>query len=88
MADSYAVDQSLSNQDQVYIFQNRQFTWINDSNSGSYQNQVVFDLAGVSNSGKYLNAPESFIVIPLVMTLAATTGNLKNNTLENAFAVN
>ena len=86
MADSYAVQQSLAEQDQDYIFQNRQFTWINDSNSGSYQNQVVFDLASVSNSGKYLNAPEPFIVIPLVMTLAATTGNLKNNTLENAFA--
>ena len=76
----------MASQDQEYIFQNRQFTWINDSNSGSYQNQVVFDLAGISNSGKYLNAPESFIVVPLVMTLAATAGNLKNSSLENAFA--
>ena len=85
-ADSYAVQQSLADQDQEYVFQNRQYTWINDSNSGSYQNQIVIDGGGVSNSMRYLNAQESFIVVPLVMTLTSTTGNLKNSTLENAFA--
>ena len=85
-ADSYAVQQSLTDQDQEYVFQNRQFTYINDSNGGNFQNQIVIEAAGLSNSGRYLNAQESFIVIPLVMTLAATTGNLKNSTLENAFA--
>ena len=85
-ADSYAVQQSLADQDQEYVFQNRQFTWINDSNNGNFSNQIVLDLAGISNAGRYLNAQESFIVVPLVMTLTSTTGNLKNSTLENAFA--
>jgi hypothetical protein len=43
-------------------------------------------LAGISNSGKYLDALQSFIVVPLVMTLVSTEGNINNASLENAFS--
>ena len=86
MSDHYAVEQSLQDQDQDYIFQNRQFTYINDSNSGSYQNQIVIDAGSIANSSKYFNAQESFITVPLVMTLVATAGKLGVTTNENAFA--
>jgi hypothetical protein len=86
MADSFALQSSLEPQSQEHLMQNRQFTYIADSNSSSYNQQVVFDLAGISNSGKYLDCGESFITIPLVLTMTATTGNLKNVSGENAFA--
>ena len=85
-ADSYSLDQSLAPDDEDFIAQNRQFTWINDSNSSAYQSQVVWDLAGISNSGKYLDCKQSYLVVPLVMTLASTAGQINNATLENAYA--
>ena len=87
MADSFALQSSLEPQAQEHLMQNRQFTYIADSNSSSYNQQVVFDLAGISNSGKYLDCGENFITIPLVLTMTATgTGNLKNVSGENSFA--
>jgi hypothetical protein len=66
--------------------QNRQFTYIADSNSSSYNQQIVFDSAGISDSNKYLDFGESFITVPLVLTMTSTTGNIKNVSGENAFA--
>ena len=87
MADAYSVSQSLSDQDSDMISQSRNFVWINDSNAGSYQSQIVFDLASISNSGRWFDAKQSYITIPLVLTLAAVVGNLNNASLENNFAL-
>jgi hypothetical protein len=86
MADEYALHQSMMSQYDDFIAQSLQYTYITDSNSSSYNQQVIFDLAGISNSGKYLDALQSFIVVPLVMTLTSTEGNINNASLENAFA--
>jgi hypothetical protein len=85
MADSFALEQSLENQDNDFLMQQLQYTYITDSNSSSYNQQISFDCAGISNSGKYLDATQSFITIPLVMTLASTTGAISDS-VENAFA--
>ncbi len=86
MADSFALQSSLEQQAQEHLMQNRQFVYIADSNSSSYNQSLLFDCAGLSNSGKYLDCGQSFITIPLVLTMTATTGNLKNVSGENAFA--
>ena len=51
--------------------QNRQCTWIPDSNGGSCAagSLIVIDGSPLANSGKYFSAANSFIQIPLVMTL-------------------
>ena len=88
MADEFEVSQSLSEQGDDFLMQNRTFAWIPDSNGGSYSGggQVVLNCEGIANSGKYLSCNNSYIQIPLVMTLAATTGNFDNITGENNFA--
>jgi hypothetical protein len=85
MADTYALEQSLADQDNDFLMQNLQYTYITDSNSSSYQQSVALELSGKENSGKYFDATHSFITIPLVMILAATDGVLSDS-LENAFA--
>jgi hypothetical protein len=86
MADSFALHSSLEPQAQEHLMQNRQFVYIADSNSSSFGQQIVWDLAGISNSGLYLDCAQSFLTIPLVMTMTSTTWNLKNVSGENAFA--
>ena len=68
--------------------QNRQFAWIADSNNGSYLGgQVVLDCSGIANSGKFLSCSQSYIQVPLVMTLNTTGASQMNNiTGENNFA--
>jgi hypothetical protein len=72
MADTYAVNSSLEDQSHDYLFANRQFLYIPDSNSGSYSTQIVLEGSSISNSSRYFYAPESFITIPPVMTVVAT----------------
>ena len=86
MADEYSLNQSLASNDDDFIMQNRQFSWVPDSNAGSYQNQVCYELSSLANNSRYFDAKNSYLVVPLVMTLASTSGNIKNSTLENAFA--
>lgn len=89
MADSFTLGQSLQEHDDDYLFQNRQYTYITDSNNSSYNQggQVIIELGGISNSGKYLDTNQSYISIPTVTTLYAIDGNFLNNTPENNFAV-
>jgi hypothetical protein len=86
MADEFAFHQSMMPQDKDFIAQSLQYTYITDSNSSSYSTQIQYELSGLSNSGKYLDAKQSFITIPLVMTLTSTAGNINNASLENAFS--
>jgi hypothetical protein len=85
MADTYALEQSLLDQDNDFLMQQLQYTYITDSNSSSYQQTISWDCAGISNSGKYFDATQSFLTIPLVMTLASTGGAITDS-VENAFA--
>jgi hypothetical protein len=89
MADSFTLGQSLQEQDDDYLFQNRQYTYITDSNNSSYNQggQVIIELGGISNSGRCLYTNQSYISIPTVTTLYAVDGNFLNNTPENYFAV-
>jgi hypothetical protein len=88
MADQFTLQNSLEEQSDDYLFQNRQYTYISDSNSGSYNQsgQVILELSGISNSGKYLDTNQSYISVPLVTTLYAAEGEFADSA-ENAFAV-
>ena len=88
MADEYDLQQSLQEQSDEFLTQNRTFAWVADSNNGSYAggSQIVIDASGIANSGRYLSCNNSYIQVPLVLTLNAITGNLNNVTGENNFA--
>ena len=61
MADSFTLQNSLQEQSDDYLFQNRQYTYITDTNNSSYNQggQVILELSGISNSGKYLDTNQS-----------------------------
>ena len=87
MADEYDIQQSLQDQSDDFLMQNRQYAWIADSNNGSYSGgQVVLDCSGIANSGKYLSCAQSYIQVPLVMTLNSLASQMNNVTGENNFA--
>jgi hypothetical protein len=68
--DEFAFYNSQNEQKTEFIFNNTQQVYVPDQNSGSYPNgQVVFDLASLSNSGKYLDFQQSYITVPLVMNV-------------------
>ena len=87
MADEYDIQQSLQDESDDFLMQNRQYAWIADSNNGSYSGgQVVLDCSGIANSGKYLSCSQSYIQVPLVMTLNSIASQMNNTTGENNFA--
>ena len=88
MADEYDIQQSLEAQGDEFLMQNRTFAYVNDSNNGSYNgsSQITIDCSGIANSGKYMSFQQSFLQIPLVMTLNSVLGQLNNVTGENNFA--
>jgi hypothetical protein len=79
--DEFAFYNSQQEQKTEFIFNNAQQVYVPDQNSGSYPNgQVVFDLASLSNSGKYIDFQNSYITVPLVMNvnLTASAGTPNN----------
>ena len=84
MADEYAFYSSQVQDKTEYLFSNVQHNFVTDSNGGNYPNsQVVFDLATLSNSGKFIDFNSSFITVPLVLNVALTTTS--GASVENAF---
>jgi len=86
MADTVTLQNSLQSQENIFDFQNKQFTYVPDQNNGSYNNgQIIFDLASFANSGKYVDWSQSLLVIPLVLNLNAVSGSFGNG-VDSAFA--
>ena len=89
MADEYVFNASQNQTGtDSFIYKDKQFVWIQDTNNGSYQSsQVVFDLTSFSNAGKTLSLAESFIVIPLGIDMTLPNNVTLKNSAENAYAV-
>jgi hypothetical protein len=86
MADEYDFASSLAPQGPDFQFDSRQFVYIPDQNNGSYPNsQVTFDLAGLSNSGKWISWKDSNLVIPLVLNVNCSAGAFATANAENNF---
>lgn len=62
-----AIDQDIENP-----VISRESLWISDSNSGSYNGQVVFDTNLLSHSSKWLNLNESYIQIPFTFSMKSS----------------
>jgi len=86
MADEYTFATSVAPQETDFEFSNRQYVWIPDNNNSSYPSgQVIYDLAGLSNSGKFVDYTQSFLTVPLVLNVNVSAG-AGTASVENAFA--
>ena len=76
MADEYSYATSVSPQETEFLFSEKQMVYIPDSNGNSYPNsQILFDLASISNSGKFVDWKNAVLTVPLVLNLSATGGS-------------
>lgn len=80
MTDSYTYSSSLESQENEFIMENRQYTYVGDTNAGAYVNgSIVFDLASLSNSGKLVDWSQSYLEIPLTLTITGNDSTLDQN---------
>jgi len=87
MADEYTFASSLAPQGTEFEFDTRQFVYIPDQNNSSYPSgQITMDLAGLSNSGKFVDWKQSFLTIPLILNVNCNSGAFATANVENAFA--
>jgi hypothetical protein len=73
MADSLVFAESVDTESSEPLFTDKQWLYVNDSNNGSYQGQIVVDTTALSNSGQYMGWNEAFLAIPLVLQMENTT---------------
>ena len=84
MADEYTFYESNNPVSETeFQFSSRQTIWIPDSNGGTYQNQIQFDLSNFSNSSKYIDWKSSVLTIPLCLSVQ---GVGMSAGIENSFA--
>lgn len=81
-SDNYQFSKSAAPQgvDLYTPFQEKQWNWLNDINSGVYSNNsgltlVQFDLTSIYNSGQFCDTSDLFLTVPIVMTAAFTDVN-------------
>lgn len=69
-ADSLVFEMASASEGSASIFVKKDWLSILDNQSGNYRsNQSVIDTSQLANSNKFLNYKESFLSIPMVMTL-------------------
>ena len=80
MTDNYEFNRSMHNQSESEYspYSDKQYnSYINDINSGVYQNNglslVQFDLSSIYNSQKFTDTNDVFGVLPIVMVAAFST---------------
>jgi hypothetical protein len=79
--DNIVYEQSVSDDLPSNEFISKQWVYVNDSNQGSYNGQVIIDTTALSNQGGYQGLSEAFLCFPLVITLSCSTAaNLEANT--------
>ena len=86
--DSYTLQQSNEFHDPDYIFKKRQYVSIGDSNGGYYPNgEIKWDLSSIANADKVPDFSQSFVQIPLVVTLSGIVAADGNNDVQNCYAL-
>jgi len=79
MADSLVFDMAQVSDASPSVFVRKDWLNILDNQSQNYSgNQCVIDTSQLANSNKYMNYRESYLSIPLLMTLNATTSVTNN----------
>ena len=81
-SDTYTFAKSSAPQgvDMYSPYQEKQWQYLNDINSGVYSNNsgltnVQFDLTSIYNSGQFCDTADLFLTIPIIMTAAAVSAN-------------
>lgn len=64
MADTYALEKSVSDLRSRHEFVDKEVIYIQDSNGGSYNSQINIDTSVISSSGRWADYSESFLQIP------------------------
>lgn len=73
--DTYVLEKSLVQEDTPFIFKNKKFVTITDSNNLSYNGgQVQFDLTQIASSSDFLDLKNSYLVLPLELKASAGAG--------------
>ena len=89
MADALLLNISKTTEYTDEPFVKKDVVYIIDSNNGSYSNnQIIFDLAGLSNSDRWCDFKNSYIAVPLIITLRnSTTPDMTGFTTDFAVAM-
>ena len=90
----FEITSSLEKDSNVYLTKDRQFMYFNGLQGGNYSNnssEVRFELVSLANSNQFVNWAESFLLIPLQLSVSGVTaGNVAGGLSalpENAFAL-
>ena len=93
-ATEYEYTSSLENDGNIYLTKDKQYQYHNDlkgGNCSNNSNEFKFELVSLANTNQFVNWSESFLMIPLQLSVSGTTavpaaGGL-SGTAENAFAL-
>lgn len=93
IADRYQIDETISGQnyDEWKSFtSDKNVTYVNDQQNGSYSNQVTFDLTSIVSQNSWMSLQEAYALLPMNTTLTsgtAMTAAINANTvcLKNNF---
>ena len=90
----YEFTSSLKKDSNIYITKDRQYIYYNDLANGAYNSntsEVKFELISLANTNQFVNWSESFVLIPLTLSMKATSGTFNGvgglGIDENAFAL-
>jgi len=90
----YEFTSSLKKDSNIYITKDRQYIYYNDLANGAYNSntsEVKFELISLANTNQFVNWAESFVLIPLTLSMKATSGTFNGvagaGIAENAFAL-
>jgi hypothetical protein len=73
----YEFTSSLKKDSNIYITKDRQYIYYNDLANGSYNSntsEVKFELISLANTNQFVNWAESFVLIPLTLSMKSTVG--------------
>ena len=87
--DQFILDESIEAGEKPFkfVYKNEQYVSVNDINNGSYQSgQVTFDLNTFANANKFFNAKNSYLLIPLAITVTGAP-NMFRSDAQAAFIV-
>ena len=93
-ATEFEYTSSLEKDGNIYLTKDKQFQYFNDLAGGNYSNnsnEVKFELISLANTNQFVNWSESFLMLPLQLSVSGLTaaggaGGL-SGTAENAFAL-
>ncbi len=95
MTDNYELNRSMepqSGKDFSLYTDQQYYSYINDINSGAYQNNglslVQFDLSSICNSSKFTDTNGLFVVLPIGMVAAYSTSTAETLVAPGADSVN